>query len=849
MTKGHAGTLRVVIVLLMPIFLPFVSASGQGLLLDGDQFIVEGDQQVGSGDINVTAVVVSHDSSSSGNLEMVLTSESNTQLASDNRSISLLADESVTEVFDIQAVPIGTHVLVLRLWGDVGVEFENNLSEIQIYVHKYSPADAVVTQPQSWTLTPINSSNNQPSGNESIRDGDGIFAEIGLVNTGDVSWDGNLKILIDGIQQLQQPVTIFGDSTFYANVSLGPFTEGAAIITAILDENGTSISSVSTNLTIGPPPLPRVVFNLDSNPTAHELGNLVQWNISVENTGEIAFNGDVICNFPSAVEIINTTVSIPPQSIWNSSLQITVRPGTILCYAQFEQRMHDDSLTNSSHDYTMSAGHLMRAGSDGLTISGGPFHVGDPIPLAILIHNGGDFTGSASLEVRESNLDGSEMGQWATLEQRNLEVGSSLELGANHFPISSGEREIEWRIMSSDSLVSNDLSGSISVAVQPSQALSTAISSWSWTLSEGLEVEITTSLSNGESREVTLSVGTEGTSGEVEQISANILLSPGQRTLTYNLGQPTASSNVWARLIPVDWTSSTVAEDSTTIVRPEPRAVLSIDSVEPTNPVRGESATITYTLVNEGGGDVLTGQLTLIDNKDGEILWTQSSQAIPSGESTTASFSISEWPDYNVVDITMFWETPHTSAETTSSILSQSEAEGSDDLEIDWLAIVYGALFGLLIGLVTRTVMRARAGESILPIREQRTRAPASKKSKQVEEKVEVSCPACDQSLRVPATFSGTARCPACSQTFPVESLDSEEEEEEEGEGDDIGDYAEGNYGVEAEKAEDDEKESSSTDDIIRCPDCSQKLKVPYDRRPIRARCPACRCEFRALRS
>ncbi|MED5486836.1 MAG: hypothetical protein VYB40_03940, partial [Candidatus Thermoplasmatota archaeon] len=74
-------------------------------------------------------------------------------------------------------------------------------------------------------------------------------------------------------------------------------------------------------------------------------------------------------------------------------------------------------------------------------------------------------------------------------------------------------------------------------------------------------------------------------------------------------------------------------------------------------------------------------------------------------------------------------------------------------------------------------------------------------------------------------------------------------EEEEEEEGDDIGDYAEGNHGVEAERAEDNEKESSSTDDIIRCPDCSQKLKVPYDRRPIRARCPACRCEFRALRS
>ena len=46
----------------------------------------------------------------------------------------------------------------------------------------------------------------------------------------------------------------------------------------------------------------------------------------------------------------------------------------------------------------------------------------------------------------------------------------------------------------------------------------------------------------------------------------------------------------------------------------------------------------------------------------------------------------------------------------------------------------------------------------------------------------------------------------------------------------------------------DGEKTSSSSDDVILCPACQQKLKVPYDRRPVRARCPACKCEFRALK-
>ena len=168
------------------------------------------------------------------------------------------------------------------------------------------------------------------------------------------------------------------------------------------------------------------------------------------------------------------------------------------------------------------------------------------------------------------------------------------------------------------------------------------------------------------------------------------------------------------------------------------------------------------------------------------------------------------------------------------------------------MSIVYGSLAGLFIGLVTRTVMRARAGVPLLSRRERGERKEKPKKSltKTAEEKVEVACPACDQRLRVPATYSGSARCPACAQTFPVEAsveeLPPEVEEEEPVE--------EPPEPIEQESEQepepvrtDGEKTSSSSDDVIHCPDCEQKLKVPYNRRPVRARCPACKCEFRAL--
>jgi DNA-directed RNA polymerase subunit RPC12/RpoP len=39
---------------------------------------------------------------------------------------------------------------------------------------------------------------------------------------------------------------------------------------------------------------------------------------------------------------------------------------------------------------------------------------------------------------------------------------------------------------------------------------------------------------------------------------------------------------------------------------------------------------------------------------------------------------------------------------------------------------------------------------------------------------------------------------------------------------------------------------SISTGDEIRCPSCGQRLKVPYDRRPITAKCPRCQSKFMA---
>ena len=818
-------------------------------MLTGDTFTVQGDQEVGAGDVNISVDVHAHGSDSNGFLEMTFTAQDNTPLASENRSIGLLDGESENHQFNISSVPVGTHSLTVQLWGDIGVNFENNVSQITIFVQKLSPANIVIQSSSSWIIHSLDGNTLEESGNLTLRDGDHAWVLAVVQNTGDVDWLGNATLRMDGTTQSTHLTTVLGQSSTIVNFSIGPLSEGSINLDLEFSQNSSTILSDMLSVEVGPPPLSRPMLSIIGPTSNSELGEPVNWTVELNNTGESIWQGVLHCEFPEGVVLLNMSTSLQQDEELETNLTLTVRPGTFTCFAISQDRVHNDSITTQSYVYDMAAGHIMRAGSDGLTITGGPFHVGDSIPLAILVHNGGDFAGSASLEVRESSIGGGEAdGAWTRLETRTLEVGSSLELSALYPSTISGNRLIEWRIVSANSLVSEDCSGDISLDVQPSQSLDVELDSYQWTLANGLDIVFTTMLSAGESRPVLLEVGTSGASGELTQISIEVELTPGQRTLTYNLGHPSSSSFAWVKATPISWSSSSLAEDQLDLVRPNPQLTVSIDSVSPSSPVPGEPASVTYTLSNSGGGSSLEGNLILVDTKhDGEVLWVETAPLLESGASVSDTIYLEEWPDDALVDLSLIWHTSDSESTGFMSFRSQSLESSESGNSVDWIAIVYGALAGLLIGLVTRTVMRARAGEPLLSRRERggRPDKPKKTKSKVVDEKVEVACPACDQRLRVPSTYSGTARCPACAQTFPVEAVEEEieqnnveqvsEEENSQSVGEEI---------VEEEQ----QKESSSSGDVIHCPDCEQKLKVPYNRRPVRARCPACKCEFLATK-
>jgi len=306
----------------------------------------------------------------------------------------------------------------------------------------------------------------------------------------------------------------------------------------------------------------------------------------------------------------------------------------------------------------------------------------------------------------------------------------------------------------------------------------------------------------------------------------------------------------------------------------------------PAVPVNGESATIAYTLSNAGSDNIAGGVLVLKVSSTNEILWQASAPLVEAGDSQSGEISVDDWPAGASVGLHLEWRSGGSQTITTKSYPSKAPAI-SDSFDIPWAAIIYGAVAGIVISAVARFVFVWQGedpGEK-KQLRSQRRDARASAKEdaqKARQERLnptgkqEVSCPSCSMTLRVPNDYDGQARCPACTHVFPVTPVEISEPEPEKVTKDDedieqvvdseitqsssrelkkksaVVSKAKSTKPLQVEKKKgkpttvSTTMSSISSGDEIRCPSCAQRLKVPYDRRPITAKCPRCKTKFMA---
>jgi len=243
-------------------------------------------------------------------------------------------------------------------------------------------------------------------------------------------------------------------------------------------------------------------------------------------------------------------------------------------------------------------------------------------------------------------------------------------------------------------------------------------------------------------------------------------------------------------------------------------------STQPKVPIADSQVTLYYTVSNLGSGSTPQGQIVITDD-DGTIL---NSITSPSMDSSSNDLNaVVKWPHGDSVKIIVTWHVDGQSVSDQVMVISESVEGDGDEFAIPW----GGILGGLVVGMALIFIIRMKNS----PKKEKKEKKTGDKPSVSKDDKIEVACPTCDRRLRVPSTYNGGVRCPECENRFDIEAKVEEPEV--------TPDEA-------PQETPQDDLWSASDNDILECPKCIRKLKVPFDRRPAKARCPACEAIFEA---
>ena len=479
--------------------------------------------------------------------------------------------------------------------------------------------------------------------------------------------------------------------------------------------------------------------------------------------------------------------------------------------------------------------NLTAAGSSEIALIGEPAHVGDSLSASILVHNQGQNPEYVSLELTPYDSD--------TIQGEPILIypGSSREVSASFTPSSSGSINLDWKVHSSNGGVARELNGSTIIEVLEPQSTQIVVDSLEWDLVDGLNSEISIYLSDGRSRVVEIEVAIIYQTIETNLQNFEFTMDPGRREINLALGNPSADSLI-IRVNSVTWTPAEEIEIQTSLIPPVLDLEISSEGVS-TAPQVGESVKIPFSLINNGNTPTLPGEVRLVRNSDRMILDTISTNSVEPENTFSSEFTVEQWPNSKVVDVEIIWLNSGLTESILLEIETYTDTDTEAELPFDLVAAIYGTVTGLVLVMFILVLYRT-VSESVEDTGKSRfnrlRKARGEKKKAAAIEKREIPCPECDQRLNIPNTHSGAVKCPACTARFMVEAIDSEDDEsvlEEE---------------INQPKTDSSRPKTPQEDiarsmvDLLSCPSCDQSLKVPIERRPVKARCPACRSEFLA---
>ena len=801
-----------VVFLLSLALVPIAQANG-GVI---DSVSVVGDGVVGSGpvDVNISLVGVGGANSASVNWSATLSDFEGNVIDFDNGNA--LVDDGVLTYIETMLgdAPLGVSNLSISLSGDVGSPGANQWTTYYTTIQRLRPLDISLGSP---TFTGVNSTGSDTN-NVTINDGDYARIDVPVINDGDVAWNGTLNLTLDSVVLQSQIVDVEPDSSIVISFITEQLAEGigelSASLVGLLDLD-TSDNSFSTQFNIGPPPLPELILSV-SRLNEPYPGATISWNLIANNSGEVPFNGLLVCWFDSD-QIFSNNVSIPVLGATNVSVSMISKPGQLNCTSGGART---SSTTNASDLVSVSSAIFLGAGHNSPSLLGGPWHTGDEVTLSMLLRNEGDAIGSAGIRVE---IDGDLQNGSST----TLESGKAGEVSHDFTFSSAGDHLVNWSVISTDGAVDSNLSGSIIIPVLASQAIIIDIESIV-IAEDGLIISWAIDLSEGRDRTVILNFGTITDGFKSDSIIEERDLMPGRTFGSMNIGNQDGQQ-AFASISITGWTIGFGSFIDGEIEIPSHSIIPTVTvnpSTQPKVPLAESQVTLYYTVSNSGSGSTPQGQIVITD-EDGTILNTVTSPAMDS--SSNDLNSVVKWPQGDNVKIIVNWHVDGQSVSDQVMVISEPFEGDSDDFTIPWGGILSGLVVGMTIIFAIRIKNSPKKEKK--EKKEKNESETASKTSVSKDDKIEVACPTCDRRLRVPSTYSGGVRCPECETRFDIEG----EVEKPEVTTDEA-----------PQTVPQDDLWAASDDDILECPKCTRKLKVPFERRPAKARCPACETIFEA---
>jgi len=655
--------------------------------------------------------------------------------------------------------------------------------------------------------------------NATVRQGDYLHLEIPVENVG-----ASQEVASVTVEVTQAD---WNETVYFESITIDPMTtevlvylSSYQVVEGPLDVdmsiNNTSLE-LNDSIQIGPPPLPNVHLDIELSTEDYASGDSIQFNLTTNNdNGERAFNGRLICNFLNE-EVYNQSVGVEVGLSVVDSVEIFARPGVLECIYEGDRNQTVPTVIGYSLEGLPSA-VFDEAGSSGFSFTDGPWYKGDDLESSFIVRNQGNAAGSATLRVVHDGLE-------YNSEPLSLDAGSAGELSLDFEDLSEGSHTYYWSIVSTDGLVEPGLEGSASLIVLPPQEMLVEVEVGE--SASGIVLNWNASITNGVDRDVKLRFGYRVSGTDVFVSEQTVTLGSGTLAGQTTLGQ-IQSNTVVVRMEPVGWVSTTSSYIATASFETlEAAYSIQIDPITlPREPVQGEDVTITVMLQNTGSVEGPHGELYLTDSS-GLLLGQVSTDPLQASSSRNIDFTFLS-PNDNELLLKAEWRYDSSTVEAEQSVLVTAKETEEASMEIPYVAIGGGIAAACCVILVLH-LRRGASSEQAKSETPEKKKATAPKPEKKDLEPVERSCPACDRTLRIPGDYSGTVRCPDCSEKFQVESEQVPDLDDE------------------LDSIEDEAAEEKSVEKKIEiaCPECSSKLRVPSNYRGS-VRCPSCSNVFSA---